>query len=426
MPEQDTKETQKAKIVLVAIPEEKNRYEVVKALATSLGISFEEAGQLLEAMPVELVPSIPIEAGEQFAEKIRVAGGEVEVLPLGKAATRFCDTHPHRRARARCKEPGCNKYICELCVKNAKGKLLCPECYTRYKRRRILITLGTVAGLFFTIYFYMTYAQDLKRWFRYLYVDTTRVALVFTSRTLNEDAGAYYLKMSQSTEPGTYHYGDAHTYPEIDGWFQREFVRQTGGEINILEVDLYGLYELPGEVPQRARGDTLTYQGLLANRAFHRYFKQLLKVNALDLSAYDYQIFVELTPNTGVEKDYMEQLGSFHDDVAFVKIPIAGVQSNDYYVMTLAYYIARLMGAASHLDDHGYPLFPQGYANPEQKPLYPQENAELTGCYIPFKPFEIRRITTLDQVYLGAQTAYEIGWISKGQRDGQYQNVSNQ
>jgi len=122
----------------------------------------------------------------------------------------------------------------------------------------------------------------------------------------------------------------------------------------------------------------------------------------------------------------MEQLGSFHDNVAFVKIPIAGVQSNDYYVMTLAYYIARLMGASSHLDDHGYPLFPQGYANPEKKPLYPQENAELTGCYIPFKPFEIRRITTLDQVYLGAQTAYEIGWISKGQRDGQYQNVSNQ
>jgi hypothetical protein len=413
-------DTPKGKVVLVGIQNEKNRYEVIKVLAQQLGMTFEETGELIKELPMELIPSIPVEAGEQFAERLRQVGADVEVLPIGKAAGHFCSTHPHRRARAKCKEPGCDKYICEICIRDANNKLYCPECYARYKRRRVLIALSAAAGLLVVLYLWFAYGSVVKRWFNYLYVDTTRVALVFTSRQLTEDAATYFLKMTTTESPGEFKPGDAHTFADIDGWYQREFVRLTAGQINILELDTYGLYEITGEVPKPARGDGFSLQGLKANRVFQRYFKDLIKTNAVKVEAYDYVLFIELTPESGVEQDYMEQLGVINEDVGFVRIPMKGAHSNDYYVMTVAHYVARLLGARPHLDARGFPVFPTGYGDPAQSPRYPQVFAELMGCYVAQDAFEIRRINAMDQAAIGPQTAFEMGWLSRARADKYY------
>lgn len=56
------------------------------------------------------------------------------------------------------------------------------------------------------------------------------------------------------------------------------------------------------------------------------------------------------------------------------------------------------------------PLYPAGYAEPDIKPLYPQEFAEIMGGRIPVSAGTSVAPQTLEQVLVGQQTAREIGW----------------
>ncbi len=59
----------------------------------------------------------------------------------------------------------------------------------------------------------------------------------------------------------------------------------------------------------------------------------------------------------------------------------------------------------------GQPIYPDGFANPDKRPLYPQDYAELMGGYVPINTAEKRIPFSLDQTLIGPKTAHEIGWI---------------
>ncbi len=56
------------------------------------------------------------------------------------------------------------------------------------------------------------------------------------------------------------------------------------------------------------------------------------------------------------------------------------------------------------------PLYPVGYANPDQDPLYPQKQAEIMGGRIPIDKNEADTPQKLKQVIIGEATATEIRW----------------
>lgn len=59
----------------------------------------------------------------------------------------------------------------------------------------------------------------------------------------------------------------------------------------------------------------------------------------------------------------------------------------------------------------GLPTYPEGYADPDKQPLYPQDFAELMGGYVPISESEKSIPKSLGQTLIGHQTAREIGWI---------------
>lgn len=59
----------------------------------------------------------------------------------------------------------------------------------------------------------------------------------------------------------------------------------------------------------------------------------------------------------------------------------------------------------------GQPIYPDGFANPDKQPLYPQDFAELMGGYVPINVAEKKIPLSLDQTLIGPKTAREIGWI---------------
>ncbi len=57
------------------------------------------------------------------------------------------------------------------------------------------------------------------------------------------------------------------------------------------------------------------------------------------------------------------------------------------------------------------PIYPDGFAEPEQSPTYPQIFAELMGGRIPIDETKADIPKSLSQTLIGDKTAKEIGWV---------------
>ena len=57
------------------------------------------------------------------------------------------------------------------------------------------------------------------------------------------------------------------------------------------------------------------------------------------------------------------------------------------------------------------PIYPNGFAEPEKYPRYPQDFAELMGGRVPISETEAEIPKSLGQTLIGEKTAREIGWL---------------
>ena len=77
----------------------------------------------------------------------------------------------------------------------------------------------------------------------------------------------------------------------------------------------------------------------------------------------------------------------------------------------IAHEVLHTLGATDKYDPiTGQPIYPDGYADADVDPLYPQKLAEVMGGRIPIQPTESRIPKSLNSVVVGIATAKEIGW----------------
>ena len=82
--------------------------------------------------------------------------------------------------------------------------------------------------------------------------------------------------------------------------------------------------------------------------------------------------------------------------------------SND---TVIAHELLHTLGATDKYDlRSNQPAHPDGFAEPDREPLYPQSLAELMGGRIPVSSAASTTPESLQQVIVGAKTASEIGW----------------
>jgi hypothetical protein len=79
--------------------------------------------------------------------------------------------------------------------------------------------------------------------------------------------------------------------------------------------------------------------------------------------------------------------------------------------VVITHELLHTVGATDKYDPaSGIPLFPQGFARPDQDPLYPQQTAEIMAGRIPIAARETRMPPSLHYTLIGPQTAAEIRW----------------
>lgn len=85
--------------------------------------------------------------------------------------------------------------------------------------------------------------------------------------------------------------------------------------------------------------------------------------------------------------------------------------------MVMAHEVLHTLGARDKYDPAtGRPLYPDGFAEPDREPAYPQARAELMAGRVPLGPDSVEIPRSLDQVVIGRETAREIGWIEASRK----------
>jgi hypothetical protein len=79
--------------------------------------------------------------------------------------------------------------------------------------------------------------------------------------------------------------------------------------------------------------------------------------------------------------------------------------------IVIAHELLHTVGATDKYGANDQPVFPDGYADPEKEPLYPQTEAEIMAGRIPLAESEAHMAKNLQECVVGEKTAEEINWV---------------
>jgi hypothetical protein len=85
--------------------------------------------------------------------------------------------------------------------------------------------------------------------------------------------------------------------------------------------------------------------------------------------------------------------------------------------IVIAHELLHTVGALDKYNINNQPVFPDGYADPGLQPLFPQIQAEIMLAKIPLTHQQSIMAETLSQCIIGKQTAEEINWIKKTNKE---------
>ena len=116
---------------------------------------------------------------------------------------------------------------------------------------------------------------------------------------------------------------------------------------------------------------------------------------------FDPKTHKQLDNSLGLEKGLIGVVNAFADN-----------EMEEQNNVVLAHEILHTLGATDKYDlKTSYPLYPDGYADPEQEPLFPQEYAEIMAGSIPVSKTEMSMPESLMYTVIGPKTAREIKWL---------------
>lgn len=112
----------------------------------------------------------------------------------------------------------------------------------------------------------------------------------------------------------------------------------------------------------------------------------------------------------GKDKHLQHSLGLDKGLVALVQA-FGAIEQDQQNNIVIAHEVLHTVGASDKYAPDNSPLFPVGYADPNQSPLYPQQRAEIMAGRIPLSENRARMPDSLAECMIGETTALEINWL---------------
>lgn len=188
----------------------------------------------------------------------------------------------------------------------------------------------------------------------------------------------------------------------------QNFLAETSAAYRGKKVDF--IYQLGRELPQippKVPENATALQAIVWSLKFRYYAWKQQQSNdgrptvTLYLNYYDPQQTSALKHSTALEKGKIGSVNLFAST--------AQAAQNEVVV---THELLHTFGATDKYDlATDQPIYPLGYTQPEQQPLYPQRQAEIMGGYIALSATQNKMPDSLAQVGLNKATAIEVGWL---------------
>lgn len=264
--------------------------------------------------------------------------------------------------------------------------------FAAFRRVRILTLLGLLAAI-------GIYAIDLQgrrearsQWARPLHV---AVVLVERGRLPWETTRAFRARAAAA-----------------NAWIREERHRRQPGAAQPVWFHTFG--PVSGEARPAAPDDAATSDDLFDRMLYGvRLRWHLWDVDAVagvDAGLFDARIYVYAEPPAGPRAArFVEGLGEAGGEVGTVDVALDDSMIDVAWVAVI-HETLHTLGATDKYDAQGRTVVPEGLAEADRRPLYPQAYAEIMAGERALSPEQGAPISHLHEVRIGPVTAGEIGW----------------
>jgi hypothetical protein len=304
-----------------------------------------------------------------------------------------CSSHERLLAELRC--PRCDRPACALCAALAGGEPLCAGCAGRKRFSRAFYLLR-VTTLLFVLAGVLLYAwNDVRQ----------RRARTEWARTL--DVAVVLVRLGNVAPAAI----DAvkERAPALSARLEREMRRYRPVGVRPFELSLFGPVDAAGPPPSPA-GDA----GLAASASYAwslwRYVSGIDDRAGLLPRRFDARIYVVVRPPSGkVQK--IEGSSEQNGRVGVVEVQLDKSMA-DFALFVAAHELFHTLGATDKYNPDGSIMMPEGIAEPDRRPLFPQTLLELMARHRPVDAAHSVPPDSLAELCVGAATAREIGWLA--------------
>lgn len=184
--------------------------------------------------------------------------------------------------------------------------------------------------------------------------------------------------------------------------------RRPGSTVRPFHIDFFGPVEVNGAPALADSGDVIEHaQQMYAQWRTFRGINQSAEVHP---GAFDSVVYVTVARPTTEARKLVEGASEQGGRIATVQIELAK-DMVDIALFVSAHELLHTLGATDKYDATGRTKIPEGLAEPDAVPLYPQKFAEIMARNRVIAEGKEKIPERLDELAIGPYTAREIGWI---------------
>jgi hypothetical protein len=196
--------------------------------------------------------------------------------------------------------------------------------------------------------------------------------------------------------------------PELSARLSRELLRYRAEAPRPFEFVTYGPTPLVQVLPEPG-GDGLSEAARYA-WALHRFTSDVDERAGVPSRGFDARLYLIVKPAT--DKAVVEGQSEHGGRIGIARAEL-DVDTVDLSLFVAAHELFHTLGAVDHYGPDGRALVPDGLAEPDRVPLFPQSRAEIMARNRPLSATSEARPESLAELAVGPTTAREIGWAAR-------------
>lgn len=362
------------------------------AVSRALSIPMEEARAFVGTLPATLPRRLGVVAVDHLLKAVRGAGGRAELTDApAHAGQGACTTHATLEGDEGC--ASCGALACAVCrAVSLPGPITCGACRAKAQRKRRFFRVR-VAVLLVCLFGVTLYAiRDVRsRRARNDWDHTLDVAVVLLRQGDVDPAAIAALR---------------ERLPILEDRLAVER-RRYGGNTRPFKLHLVGPVDV-AEVRPVAAGDGFA-DLLRHNWDMSRYVARIDALAGVEGKLYDTRVYVALKRPATDDRSWVEGESEQNGRVGHVSVEL-GDKMADFALIVVTHELFHTLGATDKYDDGGKTKRPEGLAEPQRAPLYPQPMLDVMTRNRPVGPFDEKVPESLVELGVGPVTAGEIGW----------------